>query len=436
MAGAEVVAGDPGAHLSQEYLEQDYIYNSQITAGDVPKYALKDAADTDGNAATAGYVKGAYNSIIMGLNRIQEGVDLWHRTNTTDDYANAVSHLLDNTATKTGTAATVNAATSTESIATSSVNISNVTTTSLSATASGNVNLSVPAMDNWANDSEATDPVAATTSFSGLTVNNISMNRPTQNTATLTKTGIGGTVSVSGYTLPFDFSTLNTTTNGTSNVAYPNTNTWSTTFSYGTVTGTAACSRAQGTARGATKKSLQINNTGQYCWCKMTEFDNGTTNYNQSSFWVYNGKASSCSSNCLSSCGSIVKTNSAIRSGMYGTAQNSSVNFATLNTSTNGTTSTSNSTTNTWSVEFSYGAVNGKAMCGEQADAVGETASTLHGEGYCWCKMTGFNDGNQTSAWVYTGVASNYSCTDCAQTCENRVRGNSTVRAGMYGSVQ
>ena len=52
MAGAEVVAGDPGATTS-----------SAAAASATPKYALKNSADTDGNAATAGYVKGAYNAI-------------------------------------------------------------------------------------------------------------------------------------------------------------------------------------------------------------------------------------------------------------------------------------------------------------------------------------------------------------------------------------
>ena len=64
MAGAavgDVVAGDPGSTAS-----------GAAAATNPPKYALKTQATTDGNVATAGYVKGAYNAAIKAVNKLQD----------------------------------------------------------------------------------------------------------------------------------------------------------------------------------------------------------------------------------------------------------------------------------------------------------------------------------------------------------------------------
>ena len=43
-----------------------------VTAGDGPKYALALEGANDGNVATAGYVKGAYNAAIRAINKVSE----------------------------------------------------------------------------------------------------------------------------------------------------------------------------------------------------------------------------------------------------------------------------------------------------------------------------------------------------------------------------
>jgi hypothetical protein len=199
IAGAAPVAGEPVAGNA-----------TSPTAIDTPKYALKGAGAGDEKAALASYVKGAYNAVIKGINNTQDEINTLNSGITT--YRNAIGHLTDGKATQDGTVATIKNATTTESINTSSVNITGVTTTSISATASGNVNLVVPIMDDWENDSLAENPVQTTARFTNLPVENLAMSAPTSNTATLTKTGIIGNVDVSGYTGKnlFDISDLYT----------------------------------------------------------------------------------------------------------------------------------------------------------------------------------------------------------------------------------
>ncbi|MBR3148142.1 MAG: hypothetical protein IKF41_02230 [Alphaproteobacteria bacterium] len=331
MAGAEVVAGDPGATTS-----------SAAAASATPKYALKNSADTDGNAATAGYVKGAYNAIIKGINATQGEIDTINTNIGT--YENTVSHLLDNTATQDGTVATIKAATSTEQIASSSVNITGVTTSSISATASGDVNLAVPVMDNWANDSEATTPVATTTSFSGLNVSGLSMSAPgTSNTATLTKSGISGTVSVTEYLSgvvaapTYNYTPLISTdpnSYGYNDGRYSENadglanGEWKATWtSYGTAKGTTKCSviGEDGSVEDFATSANISDTAGGGCWCKLTGFtDNNNTTYNQSSLWVFNGtypSASDCAYDCAHNCADSVSFISDFRSVLFGSVQ-------------------------------------------------------------------------------------------------------------------
>ena len=186
IAGAAPVAGEPVAGNA-----------GSPTATNTPKYALKDAGAGDEKAALASYVKGAYNAVIKGINNTQDEINTLNTGIET--YSDAIGHLTDGKATKAGTVATIKSATTTESINTSSVQFNNVTTTSISATASGNVNLIVPIMDDWENDSLAETPLQTTASFTNLPVENLAMSAPTTNTATLTKTGITGNVDVSSY---------------------------------------------------------------------------------------------------------------------------------------------------------------------------------------------------------------------------------------------
>ena len=46
--------------------------NNNITAQSAPKYALATEGANDGNLATAGYVKGAYNATMKAINKVSE----------------------------------------------------------------------------------------------------------------------------------------------------------------------------------------------------------------------------------------------------------------------------------------------------------------------------------------------------------------------------
>ncbi|MBQ6012276.1 MAG: hypothetical protein IJL23_04135 [Alphaproteobacteria bacterium] len=60
-ATAAVTDADPGATNA----------NAPV-ATNLPKYSLAQAGDNDGNVATAGYVKGAYNAAIKAINKVSE----------------------------------------------------------------------------------------------------------------------------------------------------------------------------------------------------------------------------------------------------------------------------------------------------------------------------------------------------------------------------
>jgi hypothetical protein len=59
-ANAAAVAGDPGSTISDAPV-----------ASNAPKYGLAEAQSNDGNLATAGYVKGAYNAAIKAVNKLE-----------------------------------------------------------------------------------------------------------------------------------------------------------------------------------------------------------------------------------------------------------------------------------------------------------------------------------------------------------------------------
>ena len=61
-ANATPVAGEP-AHA-----------DPATAASAAPGYALVESESNDGNLATAGYVKGAYNAAIKAVNRVHEEV--------------------------------------------------------------------------------------------------------------------------------------------------------------------------------------------------------------------------------------------------------------------------------------------------------------------------------------------------------------------------
>ena len=342
IAGAEPVAGEPVAGNADS-----------PTATNAPKYALKDAGAGDEKAALASYVKGAYNAVIKGINNTQDEINTLN--SGIETYSDAIGHLTDGKATQDGTVATIKSATTNESIATSSVNFTGVTTTSISATASGNVNLSVPRMADWETDSLAENPIETTASFTNLPVENLAMSAPTSNTATLTKTGITGNVDVVEYLArmapAFDFTTLINVNGGDyayKSAIYPegsnggdnsglSNGEWKVVLGkYGTAKGIGQCSSRSATNSWVGTDNdyvLQSNGTtstlpdaeGEYCWCKMTGWTpNGGTETPMSSLWVFNlkyGSASACAGYCAIRCGITVRNSSGLRSALFGSVQ-------------------------------------------------------------------------------------------------------------------
>jgi len=183
MAGAEVVAGDPGSTTSDA-----------AAANASPKYALKNAAGTDGNVATAGYVKGAYNAAIKGVNALQGEIDQINSDleDLSGDLSDVQTSLSSDYATKTGVATTVNSATTSGSFsgATVSGNFSNA---SISGSVTGDASAAIPAMTTWGSDTPGTADASA--SLSNATVSGTA-------SGTMTGTASGtttGNVSVDGY---------------------------------------------------------------------------------------------------------------------------------------------------------------------------------------------------------------------------------------------
>ena len=335
MAFSAPVAGEPTAGDT-----------NSPTATNAPKYGLMGAGTNDGNGASAGYVKGAYNALIKGINKTHDEVGTLNTNIGT--YANAVSHITDGKATQTGTVKTIKAATTSETINSSSVNITGVTTSSISATASGNVNLSMRILDNWGSDTLSSNPINTTTSFSNLTVNGIAMAAPTSNTATLTKSGIGGTVNVAEYIAQaavaaqpsYDYSQL-INTNGNSfgyisadgdfsenATGLSNNGEWKVVWnSYGTAKGTSLCSVTYEDEffEHEYETGNPSSTAGSGCWCKMTGFtENNNTAHNDNSLWVFlntHSSASDCAHNCAYYCGNFVRGNSVMRSGLFGSVQ-------------------------------------------------------------------------------------------------------------------
>lgn len=71
-ATGEIVAGNP-TNITNVPQEQAAVQTEQnVTAADGPKYALALEGANDGNVATAGYVKGAYNAAIKAINKVSE----------------------------------------------------------------------------------------------------------------------------------------------------------------------------------------------------------------------------------------------------------------------------------------------------------------------------------------------------------------------------
>ena len=91
----------------------------------------------------------------------------------------------------------------------------------------------------------------------------------------------------------------------------------------GTATGTSLCTGTAGSSMGATSDAFTGNETGSYCWCKMTGFteSDGTT-HDQSSSWVYtSNRGDKCARDCAGECASYLFNYSDFRSALFGSVQ-------------------------------------------------------------------------------------------------------------------
>lgn len=96
MAGAAVTDADPGNTVT------DTEVAAASTAEHAPKYGLVGAdANKDGNVATAGYVKGAYNAAIKAVNAVADVA------NSKQDAINDLSTIRSNAEAGAGAAATI-----------------------------------------------------------------------------------------------------------------------------------------------------------------------------------------------------------------------------------------------------------------------------------------------------------------------------------------
>ena len=88
--------------------------------------------------------------------------------------------------------------------------------------------------------------------------------------------------------------------------------TWSTKFSYGVISGIAACSTNVGATQGmvATNQTMTPYSTGTYCYCKMLR--------PIESPWVFYGNVVYCATDCASRCASYAGSAVALRRGLFG----------------------------------------------------------------------------------------------------------------------
>ena len=183
-ANAAVTDGDPGATTPGAEAAQS-----------APKYALALAdSAVDGNVVTAGYVKGAYNAAIKGVNYVQNEIDSANSALTSANSALSAlqSELTADYATQTGVVATVKSATTSGTFSSAAVSgtfNSATITGSVSGTATG----VIPAMTTWGSSAVGTATTSATISSATVSGNASGSMTGTANGTT------SGTVSVASY---------------------------------------------------------------------------------------------------------------------------------------------------------------------------------------------------------------------------------------------
>ena len=124
--------------------------DATLLASESPKYELATSHESDQYAATAGYVKGAYNAAIKGINKLHENLN------------STVSGLSNTYSTQTGVKNTVNAAKVNGSV--SGATVSGTFSTSIaSGSFSGQaVNPTMSAMTTWGSTSVGSVTPSAT----------------------------------------------------------------------------------------------------------------------------------------------------------------------------------------------------------------------------------------------------------------------------------
>ena len=129
-------------------------------------------------------------------------------------------------------------------------------------------------------------------------------------------------------TATFDLSTLDTSINGYTYTYNNSTRKWRADFSYGYVYGESLCSPTPNAGAGWYPTAQELDTetgTGQYCYCRATEYlPKGSSKIYEvvASRWVFfhdcYGSASYCASNCAYICGNLVKGDSSLRVGVFG----------------------------------------------------------------------------------------------------------------------
>lgn len=106
---------------------------------------------------------------------------------------------------------------------------------------------------------------------------------------------------------------LSKSTNGTGATSNASSKTWTVTFDYTTMRGSASCNEISGTTNTAnTALFTTASDVGPQCWCRM---DTPAVSY-----WTYLRSYSGeegCASGCASACADAAKTSTAFRTGMF-----------------------------------------------------------------------------------------------------------------------
>jgi hypothetical protein len=168
---------------------------SAAVASHAPKYALEQADSTvDGYVVTAGYVKGAYNAAIKGVNYVQSEIESANSalTSANNELTNVQNTLAADYATQSGVVATVKSATTTGTFSSATVS-GTFDSAAITGSVTGSAIGTIPAMKTWGSSTVETAP--ATAALSGATV---SGNASGSVTGTANGT-TSGTVSVASY---------------------------------------------------------------------------------------------------------------------------------------------------------------------------------------------------------------------------------------------